>query len=58
VSLLEPIFEALNGSGARYVVVDGSIPDLIELKRAAGRAQDVEDIDILEGILRRKNRDV
>ena len=35
-----------------------SIPDLIELKRAAGRMQDAADIEVLEGILRRKKRDV
>jgi len=44
----------LQGTSVRVA----SIPDLIHMKRLAGRSQDMMDIDVLEDIMRAKNKDV
>jgi predicted nucleotidyltransferase len=49
----EPVLRALNDGGVRYLVVGGVavvLHDLLVLKRAAGRARDLEDIAVLEAI--------
>ncbi|MEX1311252.1 MAG: hypothetical protein AB1Z65_12585 [Candidatus Sulfomarinibacteraceae bacterium] len=55
-----PVLKALNDAGVRYLVVGGvavvlhghlrTTGDLV-LKRAAGRAQDIEDVAFFESIV-------
>ncbi len=42
------LFQALNAARVKYLVI--SLDDLIQLKRAAGRIGDLEDVALLEKI--------
>jgi hypothetical protein len=51
----EPVLKALTDARVRYLVVGGvavGLQDLLELKRCAGRARDLEDVSVLEALAR------